>query len=438
MTPRRHSRLADSGRLPLWAIPATYAIGSIILALVLPRLENTYLAGYAHGMSASAALAFFSAVSSGTMTLTGIVFAVAFVMVQFSAVAYSPRLVMMFTSRPQLYHSMGVFFATFCYSLGALAWTDRGGSGTVPLFSTLLVGLLLIASMLAFVGLVNSLNDMQIHNVLRSVGERGRQVIAETYRPLAADAGAGHATDTPRREALAPVTQTITYMGEPQSIARFDTAELMRLAASSGGLIELDCAVGDTVLHGTIIAWVRAAGAPLDQEALMRAVELAAARTWEQDPKYPIRLLVNIAIRALSPAVNDPTTGVQALDQIEDLLRRLGQSELDNGLICDEHSVLRVSIPMPTWQDYLSLSFDEIRQFGMTSIQVLRRLRSALTGLAATVPSEQRRAATTRYLHQLDLDIDRSELDSSDQAMAHEEDRQGLGMSRARSAQESS
>ena len=105
----------------------------------------------------------------------------------------------------------------------------------------------------------------------------------------------------------------------------------MRLAESSGGLIELDCAVGDTVLRGTTIAWVRGARSPLDKSALMRAVELAGARTWEQDPKYPIRLLVDIAIRALSPAVNDPTTAVQALDQIEDLLRRLGQADLDNG-----------------------------------------------------------------------------------------------------------
>ena len=84
------------------------------------------------------------------MALTGIVFAIAFVVVQFSALAYSPRLVVMFANSPTLYHTLGIFFATFTYSLAALAWTDRGGSGEVPLFSTMLVNVLLIVSMLAF------------------------------------------------------------------------------------------------------------------------------------------------------------------------------------------------------------------------------------------------------------------------------------------------
>ncbi len=132
-------------------------------------------------------MVFFSAVSSGMMALTGIVFAVAFVMVQFGAVAYPPRLVVMFTNKPRLYHSLGIFFATFGYSLATLAWTDRGGSGVVPLYATMLVGLLVIASMFAFVGMVGSLNDMQIHNVLRGVGNRGRQVIADMYQPLSAE-----------------------------------------------------------------------------------------------------------------------------------------------------------------------------------------------------------------------------------------------------------
>src|SRR4029077_4464554 len=108
----------------------------------------------------------------------------------------------------------------------------------------------------------------------------------------------------------------------------------------------------------------------LAQQALMRAVHLTTIRTFEQDPKYAIRLLVDIAIRALSPAINDPTTAVQALDQIEDLLRRLGRRQLDAGYARDATGSIRVIFPVPTWQDYLALSFDEIRQFGATSVQV--------------------------------------------------------------------
>ena len=100
-----------------------YTVASLLAGGILPRLEHEYLISYTHGMSASAAMAFFSAVSSGMMALTGIVFAIAFVMVQFSALAYSPRLVVMFASSPALYHTLGIFFATFIYSLAALIWT---------------------------------------------------------------------------------------------------------------------------------------------------------------------------------------------------------------------------------------------------------------------------------------------------------------------------
>jgi uncharacterized membrane protein len=117
----------------------------------------------------------------------------------------------------------------------------------------------------------------------------------------------------------------------------------------------------------------------------MRTVRLATSRTFEQDPKYAIRLLVDVAIRALSPAIYDPTTAVQALDQIEDWLRQLGRRQLDAGYAGDSAGVVRVTFPCPTWQDYLTLSFDEIRQFGGSSVQVLRRLRAALVGLEDTI-----------------------------------------------------
>ena len=166
----------------------------------------------------------------------------------------------------------------------------------------------------------------------------------------------------------------------------------------------------------------------------MRAIHLGTSRSFEHDPKYPIRLLVDIAIRALSPAVNDPTTAVQALDQIEDLLRRLGRRELDTGHARDSDGTIRVTYSVPTWQDYLALSFDEIRQFGGSSIQVGRRLKAALVGLSETIAVAERRAAVQEYLDHLNLGIGRSNFDDQDRAAALQEDRQGLGLSRRLSA----
>jgi uncharacterized membrane protein len=137
----------------------------------------------------------------------------------------------------------------------------------------------------------------------------------------------------------------------------------------------------------------------------------------------------------LSPAINDPTTAVQTIDQLEDLLRRLGASELDAGYAYDQNGALRLVFPTPTWEDYLTLAFDEIRQFGSSSVQVMRRMRSALVGLTDSLPSEERVEAVRRYLAHLDHVIEASPFDVEDQRMARQEDRQGIGLLDGRNLQ---
>jgi uncharacterized membrane protein len=177
---------------------------------------------------------------------------------------------------------------------------------------------------------------------------------------------------------------------------------------------------------------VHGASGPLSAGELMRAIHLERERTFEQDPKYPIRLLVDVAIKALSPAINDPTTAVQTIDQIEDLLRRLAACELDDGYVMDGTGTLRLAFPMPSWADYLTLAFDEIRQYGANSVQVMRRLRAALTGLKDISQLAERAEAVEGYLRHLDVTIEHSPLDAEDRATARQEDRQGLGLSHRR------
>jgi uncharacterized membrane protein len=419
----------EAHRLPPSLIPIIYALVSIGCSFVAPRIEHAYGGATMAAVSAASAIAFFSAVSSGMMALTGIVFAIAFVMVQFGAMAYSPRLVVTFGSDPTLYHTLGISSATFVYSLAALVWTDRNDTGDVPLVSSIIVIALLIVSLMAFARLIQRLNDLQIDNVLQFIGKRGRSVIAALFEGIAesdADARGGAEVRAP----LGPLTQVLAYSGEPRTIARFDIDTLVRLAREAQARIVLECAVGDTLVEDTVVFRVHGAAARVPEAQLMRAVRLAGTRTFEQDPKYAIRLLVDIAIRALSPAINDPTTAVQALDQIEDLLRRLGRRKLDAGRAYDSDGTLRLTFPMPTWEDYLALSFDEIRQFGLTSVQVMRRMRAALIGLAESVAGEGRREVVRQYLEHLNLGVGRSAFDDRDQATALQEDRQGLGISR--------
>jgi len=204
------------------------------------------------------------------------------------------------------------------------------------------------------------------------------------------------------------------------------------LARRERAVVAIECPVGETLIQETVLLHVYGARRKLPERRLRRAIHLATSRTLEQDPKYAIRLLVDIAIRALSPAVNDPTTAVQTLDHIEDLLRRIGRRQLDVGQVCDDDGALRLIFPVPTWQDYLELSFDEIRQYGGTSLQVVRRLRAALVGLQEGVATAERREAVGRYLDHLNLAVGRSGFDEQDQVSAQGEDRQGIGLARKR------
>ncbi len=258
---------------------------------------------------------------------------------------------MIFGSDPKLFHTLGIFFATFAYSLAALAWTDRGGSGWVPPFSTLLVGALLVVSMLAFARLIQSINNLQINNVLRTTGNKGRAVINELFRDFLKD-DSSSVDDAGIIPQLGSQTQVLTYTGEPRVIARLDVDALVRLAQSGDALMVLECAVGDTLVEDTVLLRVHGSTLRLPEAALMRAIRLSNTRTFEQDPKYAVRMLVDIAIKALSPAVNDPTTAVQALDQIEDLLRRLGRRKLDAGRVIDSSGRIRLILQMPTWDDF--------------------------------------------------------------------------------------
>lgn len=131
----------------------------------------------------------------------------------------------------------------------------------------------------------------------------------------------------------------------------------------------------------------------------------------------------------MSPAINDPTTAVQALDQIEDLLIRLGRRRLEIGAFYDGGGNLRLLVTFPTWEDFLRLAFDEIRFYGATSIQVMRRMKALVNELVSILP-EERRPALRDWQQRLQSSVDRSFHDRQDKLEASTEDRQGLGSTR--------
>ena len=166
----------------------------------------------------------------------------------------------------------------------------------------------------------------------------------------------------------------------------------------------------------------------ISSKRLRNALAMGDERTLRDDPAFTIRMMVDVGIKALSPAVNDPTTAVQALDRIEDVLRYAAAKHLSVGVVTDGTGVIRLVYPTPTWGDLVELALDEIRAFGAGQHQVARRLRALLDALIADLPEHRRPALEAQSA--LLADAVEHSYTRTQRADALVPDRQGIGMSR--------
>jgi uncharacterized membrane protein len=184
--------------------------------------------------------------------------------------------------------------------------------------------------------------------------------------------------------------------------------------------------VGDHVAAGDPLFRVFRGRTPLAPETLCQSVAIGQERTLQQDPMYAFRMMVDIACKALSPAINDPTTAVLAVDQIHGLLRKVSERYLDTGNVRDAAGRLRLIYRTPDWEDFVKLAVTEIRHFGCESIQIARRLRAMLENLIEKLP-EARAAPLRPELALLHRSAERFFMEPEDRALAEVGDFQGVG-----------
>jgi uncharacterized membrane protein len=256
----------------------------------------------------------------------------------------------------------------------------------------------------------------------------GRKEIIENYPHLCTqeDKTPNHSL----RSGLPEIHQNVVYSGISASVLDFDLKALNVLAQKTDAIIEVVYPTGDTVPEGAVFMKVYGGKYNIPDWQLLQTVTFGEQRTIDQDPKYSLRLIVDIAIRALSPAINDPTTAVMALDRLEDLLRLIITRQLDVGYTFDEAGNVRVIYPTPDWDDFLALAIDEIRYYGARSIQVSRRLLALLNDLHEIAPLN-RQAVIKDHIHRVELSIKRTFSDRDDRQEAGQMDRQGIGLTRS-------
>jgi uncharacterized membrane protein len=215
-------------------------------------------------------------------------------------------------------------------------------------------------------------------------------------------------------------------VGSSGIVLAVDLEGLVAQARQANGMIEFVPQVGDFVAVDEPLFRLYGAAGAIDDRQLQAAVALGSERTIEQDPTFAFRILVDIAIKALSPAINDPTTAVLAIDQLHRLLRKIGLRLASREEICDEAGELRLIFRTPNWEDFVHLTCTEIRHCGAGSVQIMRRMRSMLENLMQTLPPH-RHAELRQQLELLDRTIDRHYVFAEDRALALIPDSQGLG-----------
>ncbi len=420
---RTRWRVYEYVRNSLWIVPLICVAVAVAMGLIFPVIDEHTKATIGIKFAPDAARSVLGAIAGGMITFTGFVFSILLLAVQFGSSQFSPRMLRRFLRDPSTKAALGTFMATFIYALAVLRVVGTGTNQSfVPSNSVSVAVLLLLLSMLMFLRLLTRTTQaMRVAAVVRELGRDARRVIDRVY-PEPATEEIGEVLGLPPDGQV----RDVSYHGKPGIVQSADIAELIERARRAGAMIELVPRFGDLVAEGSTLFKVHGPSDAIDDEWLRSTVATGDERTMRQDPAFAFRLLADISAKALSPGVNDPTTSVQALDQIQLLLRQIAGRRLVPGIGRDSSGAVRLRYRTPTWEDYLSLAIDETRHFGEGSVQVMRRLRALLDDLRATVP-DFRRPAVDAELTLLDSAASRVFSDYRDQLAAAASDRQGLG-----------
>ncbi|MFO0844656.1 MAG: DUF2254 domain-containing protein [Gemmataceae bacterium] len=375
------------------------------------------------GFSPDGARAVLGAFASSMLTFIVFVLSAMLIVVQLASGQLTPRIIGFVFSNPRIKFALNFLTFTYTYTISTLSRVEAD-MPEIPVAVAVLCNLASIVGFFLFVQQLSS--ELRPAGMMREVANRSRSVIEAVY-PLPYTPGQAEATGG--GPADSPPGQVVVSAGPSGVLMAFSVGEVTALAREAQAVVELVPQVGDFVATGTPLFRVRGGKGPIPPASLLGCAAIGPERTLEQDPRFAFRILVDIASKALSPGINDPTTAVTALDQIHHLLLILGQRQLDEGCVRDGRGVVRLRYGTPNWADYVTLAVSEIRHYGAGSLQVDRRLRAMLEHLIAALP-EERRPALQAELDLLGSAVARGFQDEADRKLATVGDCQGVGGSK--------
>ena len=370
-------------------------------------------------MSLSGARSLLETIVTASLSFLVFTFGSLLVAIQVAGGQYTPRVIATTLLRNNVVRCcVGLFIFTLLFAMRTLREMDD----SVSQFNAMFAGILGLSMVVAFLFLIDyAARMLRPVSIVIRVGTLGLDVVTKMYPAT---------TSNPRKvesvPRLDPNGRVFLNSGPSGVVLAVDLSHLVALARTADGVIEFIPQIGDFIARGEPLFRLHGGAGNVDDRDLLGAVALGSERTIDQDPTFALRILVDIAIKALSPAINDPTTAVLAIDQLHRLLWRIGQRDLRGEVIADNFGESRLIFRTPNWEDFVHLACTEIRHCGVGSIQIVRRMRAMLENLILALP-EHRHAELSLQLDLLDRAIDAQYKFPEDLALARIPDSQGLG-----------
>jgi uncharacterized membrane protein len=372
--PRRFDR--PRRRLRAGLAQLLFAVAGLGLGLLLPRITA------APTVASSRVTETLIGVGFGVLGLVSIIFSLLFLVVQWAFSSLSPRL-NLFRDDPIVWRTFGFAVGVFVFSVTAalVIGNDPHASVIVPAAE--------IVAVLAALAMIRSLQvkafaSIQLAPTLSDIAAHGRSILDDLYP----QPGPGDTNPAP----LPPLRRAVTWPHRQAILQRLNLHRL--LDTPDGTIIVLRARIGDTLQEGAVVAALH--GADASDTAVLDALMTGPERTFHQDPLLAFRLLADIGLRALSPAVNDPATAVQVLDTVQGLLLRLVTRDLAVAEVADSTGAVKVVLALPSWDDYLRTALDDLIESASRSPMVLVQARALLTVLLNAAPPQRRSSLTWR------------------------------------------
>jgi uncharacterized membrane protein len=393
-------------RSSLWFVPSLMTLGAIVLSYVAVQVDKSVefevvkVIGWIYAGGAEGARGVLATIAGSMMTVAGVAFSITIVALSLASTQFGPRLLRNFMRDTGNQIVLGTFIATYIYCLLVIRTIRVGDDGFVPYISVTLGIVLALASLGVLIYFIHHVSSsIRAENVAATVGREFLEAIDAIFprerddERLDMDYIEGMIPEDFDRASVPVAAESNGY------IQAIDLGMIARVAIDADLLVRIGTRPGRFVIDGAelISVWPGTRVDATVRRRLNEAFVIGDQRTLVQDIEFAVDQLVEIAVRALSPGINDPFTAITCIDWLGAALSKLLRRPLPSPYLFDGRGRLRVIAHVETFESIADAAFNPIRQYGRGSVPVMVRLLETIADIAQGATAEPERRVLRRH-----------------------------------------